>query len=164
MGWWGYRLIEWMAKMVSNNNQKWSGKLPWAAVSLLVLLMFFVYGSPLVKVKGPVAAEQTAEFIDSEISPNARIETTETELFGLSDHWNYHYPSYQYILDASKQIFFDRQNPQISYNPVVADPDYLVTGALSDWVGLYWNSGIMSTEFVKIAEFPPYQVFERVRK
>ena len=112
---------------------------------------------------GQAPAEQMAHFIDTNLPPEAIIETTEMELFGISNHWEYHYPSYQYILDATKQIYFERRSPQIPYNPIAANPDYLITGTLSDWIGLYWNSGIMETEFKKIAEFPPYQIFQRVR-
>jgi len=162
LGWWGYRIVMWFANWFTNNNQQILKRLPGVMLAVQIVMIFTIHGYPLVKVEGPVPAEQTAQFIDSRISQEARIETSESELFALSSHWEFHYPSYEYILDASKQIFFDRRNPQIPYSPVVADPDYLITGALSDWLGLYWNSGMMETEFVKIAEFPPYQVFQRV--
>ena len=162
LGWWGYRIVMGFAKWFSKNNQQILDKLPGAMLVVQIVLIVTIYGYPLIKVAGPVPAEQTAQFIDSRIPKEARIETSETELFALSSHWEFHYPSYEYILDATKQIYFDRRSPQIPYSPIVANPEYLITGALSDWLGLYWNSGLMETEFVKIAEFPPYLVFQRV--
>jgi 4-amino-4-deoxy-L-arabinose transferase-like glycosyltransferase len=163
LGWWGYRIVMWFAKWLSNNNQQILDRLPGMMLAVQIVMTFAIYGYPLTKINGPVPVEQTAQFIDSRIPQEARIETSESELYALSSHREFHYPSYEYILDATKQIFFDRRSPQIPYSPVVSDPDYLITGALSDWLGLYWNSGLMETEFVKIAEFPPYQVFQRIR-
>ena len=162
LGWWGYRIIMWVSKWLTNNNQQILDKLPAVMLAVQIVAIFSFYGYPLIKVKGPAPAELTAQFIDSRIPQEALIETSEAELFALSSHWEFHYPSYEYILDATKQIFFDRRSPQIPYSPIVADPEYLITGALSDWLALYWNSGLMETKFVKIAEFPPYQVFQRL--
>jgi len=162
-GWWGYRVGLWITNRITNNNQQLMSRVHWVMIACLVGIMVSAYGIPLLSVNGPAPAEQMAHFIDTNLPPEAMIETTEMELFGISNHWEFHYPSYKYILDATKQIYFERRSPQIPYSPIVANPDYLITGTLSDWIGLYWNSGIMETEFNKIAEFPPYQIFQRVR-
>ncbi len=163
LGGWGYQVVMKTVKWISKENPWIMKQFHWLIEAGLIMIMLISYGLPLLKVNGPVAVEQTAQFINTQIPPDALIETTEMELFGVSRHWDFHYPSYEYILDATKQIYFYRRNPSIPYNPVAADPDYLITGPLSDWTGLYWNSGIMEAEFEKITEFPPYTVFQRIR-
>lgn len=163
LGWWGFRVTSKIVNYMSSNYQQLQDKLHWVMITCLIGVTVSAYGIPLLNVEKAIPAQNLADFIDSEISQDALIETTEMEIFGISNHWEFHYPSYEYILDATKQIYFEGRSPQIPYNPVSENPDYLITGPLSDWIGLYWNSGIMEYEFKKIAEFPPYQVFIRVR-
>lgn len=163
LGWFGFRVGTWVVKGISHNNQKIMNVIPGVMVAGLIVLIGLVYGIPLFKANGPIAAEQMAGYINNHIPSDAVIETTEMELFGISDHWEFHYPSYEYILYATKQIFYERKSPQVPYNAVENDPDFLITGPLSYWIGLYMNSDLLETEFRKVTEFPPYQIFERIR-
>lgn len=132
-------------------------------VAMLVFVILVGHGLPLLNIQGPVAVEETGKYINANIPPEAVIETTEMELFGLTDHWEFHFAPNSAILTATYQIFYDQKQPQVDYDFLNHNPDYLITGAFSDWISLYWSSGLVETEFTKIAEFPPYQVFQRKR-
>lgn len=161
-GWWLYRIEMWVSGLKIFKTfklEKWL--LP---VTLLGLIGLIVagHGLPLLRIHGPVAVEETGKFIDANISPDAVIETTEMEVFGLTDHWEFHFAPNEVILAATRRNFYDPNTP-VNYEFLAGDPDYLVTGAFSDWIGLYWDSGLVESDFVKLAEFPPYQVFQRKR-
>jgi hypothetical protein len=132
-------------------------------VAMLVFVILVGHGLLLLNIQGPVAVEETGKYINANIPPEAVIETTEMELFGLTDHWEFHFAPNSAILTATYQIFYDQKQPQVDYDFLNHNPDYLITGAFSDWISLYWSSGLVETEFTKIAEFPPYQVFQRKR-
>ncbi len=134
-----------------------------ATLALLVLITLAGHGLPLVRTQGIIAVEETGQFIDENIPPEAVIETTEMEVFGLTDHWQFHFAPNSTILTATHQIFYEQVPPDVKYEFLTGDPDYLITGTFSDWLLLYWNTGLVESEFVKVAEFPPYRVFQRKR-
>jgi len=51
----------------------------------------------------------------------------------------------------------------IDYDPLAADPDYLVVGPSAGEWRLYENA-LASGEFRLLSEFPPYAIYERVRE
>ncbi len=161
IGWWVDRLIEWMAARFGDKRallQRW-GTI--SAILFLLLSLGYFHVLPLSRVSGPVAAEQVAAYIDQNVPPKQVIETTEMELFPLTNHWEFHFAPNSVILTATHQIFYERIQPNVSYDFLESKPDYLITGAFSDWIGLYWNSGLLQTNFTQVAEFPPYRIFQR---
>jgi hypothetical protein len=51
----------------------------------------------------------------------------------------------------------------IDYDPLVADPDYLVLGHFSQKWELY-DEAIKSGKFIFIREYPPYKIYVQVRQ
>ncbi len=162
-GWILWRLEVWAIGCRVFNRLKAGRWLVTTAVAFFVIVILAGHGIPLLRIQGPIAAEETGKFIDAYIPKDAVIETTEMEVFGFTDHWEFHFAPNSAILTATRQIFYDQIQPQVDYDFLNYDPDYLITGAFSDWIHLYWNSGTVETDFIKLAEFPPYQVFQRKR-
>jgi hypothetical protein len=160
-GWLVWRFEVWLSGRKALKSLK--VKLWLVPLTALILVMVNLAGNgmPLLKINGPIAAEEMGKFINKNIPPEAVIETTEMEIFGLTDHWEFHFAPNSAILTATRQIFYEQIQPQVSYDFLSYNPDYLITGPFSDWIHLYWSSGLVESDFVKLAEFPPYQVFQR---
>jgi len=161
VGWLVWRFEEWVSRRKAfkfMQAERWV--VPLTAV-FLVIVNLAGNGTPLLRINGPIAAEQMGQFIDENIPSQAVIETIEMELFGLSDHWNFHFAPNSAIFTATRQIFYEQIQPNISYDFLSYNPEYLITGPFSDWIHLYWSSGLVESDFIKLAEFPPYQVFQR---
>jgi len=107
-----------------------------------------------------ISVRQTADYLNSFTKGNERIETYESELFFYLDR-RYHYPPDQVSMELARRNYI---NPEatINYDPLQADPDYLVTGRQEIEWGLYapW---LDSGDFQLIQEFPGYQIYKRLR-
>ncbi|MFQ5615173.1 MAG: ArnT family glycosyltransferase [Anaerolineales bacterium] len=101
------------------------------------------------------------DYLNANTDPDALIETYESELFFLLDR-RYHYPPDQLHVQLIQHQYLDPSTP-VDYDPLVSDPDYLVTGAFSSQFGLY-DKTLAANEFRLIAGFPGYQIYERVRE
>ncbi|HXV41477.1 MAG TPA: glycosyltransferase family 39 protein [Anaerolineae bacterium] len=103
---------------------------------------------------------QVAHFLNTSTPPEALIETYDSELFFLLDR-PYHYPPAQLHVELIRRAFLD---PQVlaEYDPLAANPDYLVVGPFSAWVRLY--EPLLTTGVYRpLQTFGPYQIYERVR-
>jgi 4-amino-4-deoxy-L-arabinose transferase-like glycosyltransferase len=125
------------------------------AVPLSLLALYQAY-NPTVK----STALEVAAYFDEHIEPGMLIETYESELLFLSDH-HFHIPPDQVFVDVERRKSVDPQHP-VDYNPLDADPDYLVVGIYSYGWGLY-DEVISSPEFNLIKAFPRYHIYQRVR-
>src|SRR5439155_8601536 len=81
----------------------------------------------------PVA--DTAAFLNANTAPGTRIESYDSELFFLLER-RYHYPPDQLHVELNRRKFL-RQDVPIDYDPLAANPDYLVVGPFSRMWGIY---------------------------
>ncbi|HSH81493.1 MAG TPA: glycosyltransferase family 39 protein [Herpetosiphonaceae bacterium] len=103
---------------------------------------------------------EAVRFLNVETPPDALIETYDTELHFLL-HRRYHYPPDQVHVELNRRLVVDPNQP-IDYDPLAADPDYLVVGPfVRDW-RLY--DPILATDaFRLLREYGEYDIYERVR-
>jgi hypothetical protein len=107
------------------------------------------------------SVQDTAQFINTRTAPDSLIESYDAELFFLLER-DYHYPPDQYHVLYLRRYLLEPELG-IVYDPLAADPDYLVVGQLSaDW--RVYDQVLAAGEFRLIETFPRYQVYERVRE
>jgi len=130
-----------------------------ALIALMVPLTLLVHGIAYAYGLSQ-SASRVAAFLNGQTASNALIETYDSELFFLLNR-RYHYPPDQIHVELIRRASLHQAVP-IEYDPRAADPDYLVVGPYSRQWRLY-DPALASGSFRLIAEFPRYQVYERVR-
>lgn len=105
------------------------------------------------------SARQVANYINTRTPANALVETYESELFLFLDR-RYHYPPDQVHVDSGALLL--GSSVPANYDPLVADPDYLVLGAFGSGWRVY-DSALARDAFRKIITFDRYWIYERVR-
>jgi len=108
----------------------------------------------------PAVPTRVAEFLNTSTPSDALIETYESELFLLLDR-RYHYPPDSVHVELNRRTFLHQDVP-IPYDPLAANPDYLVVGEMSRLWQLY-DAVIASGTFRRVKTFEGYDVYERVR-
>jgi hypothetical protein len=104
---------------------------------------------------------RVASFLNTHTPANAIIETYDSPLFFLLDR-PYHYPPDQVHVDLIRRLFLG-QAVQIDYNPLSADPDYLVVNRpFLMWWTLY-DPVVKNGVFRPIQNYGRYTIYERVR-
>jgi len=111
-------------------------------------------------VEADASALQVAHFLNTQTAPEALIETYDSELFFLLNR-RYHYPPDQIHVELNRRTFLDQDVP-IDYDPLAADPDYLVVGPHSKLWRLY-NPVLATGAFRLLHSYSRYKVYERVR-
>ena len=106
------------------------------------------------------SAQQTVAWLETTALPNARIETYESELHFLLNH-PYHYPPDQLHIDLSHRSLMHEQ-VTIDYDPLAADPDYLIVGQFARENQLY-APVIAAGAFRSVQQFGDYTIYARVR-
>jgi 4-amino-4-deoxy-L-arabinose transferase-like glycosyltransferase len=106
------------------------------------------------------AAQEVAQFLHTHTAADALIETYDSEILFLLDR-PYHYPPDQLVIELNRRTFLNEEVP-IDYNPLAADPDYLVVGSFSRMWQLY-DTVISEGAFRPLRSFGGYEVYERVR-
>ena len=106
------------------------------------------------------AALKVAAMLNTQTPPGTRIETYESELHFLLNR-PYHYPPDQVHVDLNHRMLLD-EHVTIAYDPLAADPDYLVVGTFAGWNGLY-DPVIQSGAFHLIDHVDSYDIYQRVR-
>ena len=103
---------------------------------------------------------ETVEYLNTATPTTAVIETYESELFFFLKR-RYHFPPDQTHVELIRREDLN-QNRAIDYDPLSADPDYLVVG---QWCRYYkcYESALNAGAFKLIKTFDVYQIFERVR-
>jgi hypothetical protein len=135
--------------------------------ALLATLLIFVTFLATLKmfyrsyvVDADISAMLVADFLNTETAPGALIETYDSELFLLLDR-RYHYPPDQIHVPLNRRTFLHQDVP-IDYDPLAADPDYLVVGPHSKLWQLY-NPVLATGAFRLLRAYSRYDVYERVR-
>jgi hypothetical protein len=109
---------------------------------------------------GDMSVLQVTRFFNTATPSGAMIETYDSELFLLLDR-PYHYPPAQLHVELNRRTFL-RQDVPINYDPLAADPDYLVVGPFSRMWRLY--EPILETGAFRLLQtYGRYEVYERVR-
>jgi hypothetical protein len=147
----------------SLNQMKWKGFLnpKIGIIILLFIQIFYFQTSSYLHMFSNNAShvKDIADYINEQTEISALIETYEGELFFFLQR-RYHYPPDQLQIDLNRKRNL-QEDIQIHYNPLEANPDYLVVGpAGKDW-GLYEPS-IQSGDFRLIKEFSDYTIYKRV--
>ena len=97
-------------------------------------------------------------YLNAQTPPGSRIETFDIELFFLLNR-PYHYPPTE-IQDQLNRRFFLGKDVQIDYDPLAADPDYLVVGRQAKMWRLY-DPALKSGCFVPVLKFGTYDLYQR---
>jgi hypothetical protein len=103
---------------------------------------------------------QTVEYLNTRTPSSAVIETYESELFFFL-HRRYHYPPDQLHVELIRREDLSERRA-IDYDPLSANPDYLVVGI---WCRYYkcYDSVLNNKVFKLVRVFGPYAIFERIR-
>ena len=99
-------------------------------------------------------------FLNTQTPAASVIETYDPELFFLLER-RYHYPPDQIHIELNRRTSLG-QNVSIDYDPLAADPDYLVVGHQSKVWRLY-DAFLSTGEFRLLKTFRRYNIYERVR-
>ena len=99
-------------------------------------------------------------FFNTATPADTLIETFDSELFLLLDR-PYHHPPAQLSVALIRRAYLGQDAPA-EYDPLTADPDYLVVGPFSRWWGLY-EPVIEAGAFRLQHTAGLYEVYERVR-
>lgn len=103
---------------------------------------------------------RVAAYLNTSTPPAALIETYESELHPFLER-PYHYPPDQLHVDLIRRTSLGEEFP-LSYDPLAADPDYLVLGAFGRNNILY-DEVLAGDAFRLIYRQGSYEVYERVR-
>ena len=99
-------------------------------------------------------------FLNTATPPNALIETYESELFFLLNR-RYHYPPDQVHVDLIRRNSFG-ERVKIDYDPLTANPDYLVVGPQSKFWDFY-DPYLKTGAFQLVRKNNRYEIYERAR-
>jgi 4-amino-4-deoxy-L-arabinose transferase-like glycosyltransferase len=106
------------------------------------------------------SAEQVANFLNNQTAPNALIEANSSGIFFLLDR-RYHYPTGEIHVQRLRRVAL-REDVHIDYDPLSADPDYLVVcHTYGD--GILYGPVLETGAFRLLSINGPYEVYERVR-
>jgi hypothetical protein len=124
------------------------------------LTSYYVYIGCALTGSGSALLE-TAHFLNTRTEPDAVIEMDDRELFFLVDR-AYHYPHQGTVRADLKRRAFLGEDVTIDYDPLAADPDYLVVGPMSRMWDLY-DPIVETGAFRPLHTNERYQIYERVR-
>jgi hypothetical protein len=106
------------------------------------------------------SVQEAAFYLNAHVAPDALIEASSHELFFLLDR-PYHYPPDEVNLPVIEALTYQRLVP-IDYDPLSADPDYLV--ANWDFISsIVYIDVVRSGAFRSLRRFGPYEIYERAR-
>jgi len=80
--------------------------------------------------------ELASTYLSNHIPAGARVESFESELFFLAPEVNYHYPSDLVSMQLNRKTMIDPELV-IDYDPLEADPNFLVVGPMAKFWHLY---------------------------
>jgi hypothetical protein len=125
-----------------------------ALVPITVINMYLGYAS------SDRSSRKVAEFLNTATPPGALIETYDMEIFLLLNR-RYSHPPDDAHLRVIRHLYLD-QNVEVDYDPMAADPDYLVVGPIGRFTRIY-EPILQTGSFRLILKGSRYQVYERVR-
>lgn len=104
--------------------------------------------------------QEVAIFLNEATPASAMIETFDSELFLLLNR-PFHYPPAQVNVELIRRQWHEG-SPSMGYDPLMADPDYVVVGRFGRWLGVY--APLVEAGQVRlIKQIGRYDVYERVR-
>lgn len=103
-----------------------------------------------------------ARYIQQHVPRTARLETWEWEQDALSGHFNVSHPHQRYLFSAIRQAGHTLTPFDLGYDPLHADPDYLLIGPFATWTRLY-HPAVVAEHFTLEADFGPYRLYRRLR-
>jgi len=101
------------------------------------------------------------QYLHSETTADAVIETYESELHFFLDR-RFHYPPDQIHVELIRRSAFGAQ-VAIDYDPLAADPDYVVIGFINHHWRLY-DRYLTNDKFELVKLFRRYAVYKRIRR
>ena len=117
-----------------------------------------LYGAYIVEADD--SYKEVIRFLNDDTPAGALIETYESELFFLLNR-RYHYPPDQVHVDLIRRNSLG-ERVKIDYDPLAADPDYLVVGPQSKFWDFY-DPYLKTGEFRLLHDYSRYQIYQRVR-
>jgi hypothetical protein len=101
---------------------------------------------------------QVVDFLNHKTSQYALIETYDSELFFLLNR-RYHYPPNYISVDAVQKVYLG-SGEDLSYDPLLANPDVIVVGPTSKEWQIY-DDVISTSAFRLVFDLPRYKIYER---
>ncbi|HZI85881.1 MAG TPA: hypothetical protein VFD48_03545 [Pyrinomonadaceae bacterium] len=140
-----------------------SGSLSALAAIVLVAMSLartgtILYGAYVVTPDNSVM--EVAQFLNTRTSPQALIETYESELLAFLKR-RYHYPPDQTAVELIRKFSFG-ERVTIDYDPLAADPDFLVIGPTNRFWDFY-DPYLKTGAFRLLQSYSRYDIYERVR-
>jgi hypothetical protein len=133
-----------------------------AATIVMVGLSLLALGGLVGQVRnlatsGNAAALKLAAFMQAHVEPGAVVESWEWELDPLAD-LTYHHPTNDWV-DRYTALLQFNEPLAATYDPGVADPQYLIDGPFSKWTGLY-DEYLAQRCCALILAVEPYDLYE----
>jgi hypothetical protein len=160
----GFHPKRWLDTILIGLKEHAFGRALAALFAACVLLL--AVPTTIIQLSGSYQGDQTAaltaliQYLNNNTAADAVIERYESEILFLLER-PYHYPP-----DATNVILLERgitgRTVPLEYNPLIADPDYLVTSYYVAGTGLYEPS-IAAGQFRLIKQFEHYNLYQRVR-
>jgi hypothetical protein len=153
----GYEMLSWL-------RRRWPAakrRLYPAAVVSLAISALAVNLSLLRTCPETPFAREMAERIRALVAPDEVVESSEWEVDALSGHWNYHHPTQRETTQAIAHFTAGRR-PELSYDALAADPDYLLAGTFSGYCRLY-DADMVKAHFQLVETIGPYRLWRRDR-
>jgi hypothetical protein len=131
----------------------------WGIMIVLIPMVKTVKDIVLPPANTPV---MVAEYLDTNISEDALIETWDPELGFLTNH-NYHFPPTILLTKAIDHIYFDGPPVSVFYDDYITHPpDYFVVGEFSAWVEIYdWD--FLYSNYESLVRIGDYEIFAKVK-
>ena len=107
------------------------------------------------------SVHDVARYLNTQTPPGSLVETYDSELFFLLDR-PYHYPPDQVHVELIRRKFLYDDFVSIEYDPLRANPDFLVVGPHSKQWRLY-DRVLRAGEFHLVHTYNRYNLYERVR-
>lgn len=140
----------------------WPARALRAAVGLWLAAMIAL---PLAQSARPIlvppfnAPRAMADYLNTNVSPEALIETWEPELGFLTDH-NYHFPPQARLYQAVSYVWAGGPPPAQGYTFIQdAQPEYVLAGQFSKYVAFYPSEVLV--EYQPVTEIGPYTLYHR---
>ena len=128
----------------------------WLGVAFLSTIVILVLSFMTAGAERPDLA---AEYLNNNIPTTALIETYDSELLFLGTGL-FHYPPDEIHVQLIRREFIDA-GTILDYDPLAADPDFLVVGPFSRRYRLY-DPVLKTGQFELVAEVPGYEIYQRV--
>jgi hypothetical protein len=174
IGWTRYAYLGWIAALMLSGlalceglaladeaAPSWARRRWRAVVAALVGIAVVLSLGPVFSGAGSDGAARMSAYIDANIGRGNVVETWEWELSGIGAHTAFHFPGQRYVYLATYQQ--GRKMPFVlPYDPLQADPAYLLIGPFGRLTGIYPSDGI-DAHFDKVTELPPYVLYARRR-